>query len=183
MDIEATIQSALKAGRKILFSRDSGCLRSLMALIEASSHRALILWALDCADGVARSFEAEQPEDKRLRDALNLCAAWAHGEVKMPVAKRAILAAHAAAKEAGDPRLAALAHAVGQAGATVHVKTHAPGLVFYELTALALSEGPDRRAETVASKIDYYRDRLLYWRGRADEPGRIWAKFLAAEDA
>lgn len=54
----------------------------------------------------------------------------------MPAARRAILAAHAAAKETADPVSIALCHAIGQACGTVHVETHAIGLAMYELTAL-----------------------------------------------
>jgi hypothetical protein len=146
-------------------------------LMEDASHRALVLWALDCAEGTLAAFEAGWPGEARPRIALDRCAAWARGEIKMPEAKRAILDAHAVAKETGDRRLVALAHAIGQAGATVHVKTHAPGLAFYELTAIRLEAGPDWE-EAVARRIDFYVERLLYWRGHWDDPGRSWAKFL-----
>lgn len=166
-----------RRGRQIHFSRDSRCLQELLMLMEDSNHRALVLWALDCAEGALAAFEAGWPGEARPRIALERCAAWARGEIKMPEAKRAILDAHAVAKEAGDRRLAALAHAIGQAGSTVHAKTHAPGLAFYELTAIRLEARPDWE-EAVARRIDFYVERLLDWRGHADDPGRAWAKFL-----
>ncbi len=166
-----------KPGRQILFSRDSQCLQELLMLMEVASHRALVRWALDCAEGALAAFEEGRPREARPRIALERCAAWARGEIKMPEARRAILDAHAVAKDVGDRRLAALAHAIGQAGATVHAKTHAPGLAFYELTAIRLEKGPDWE-EAVARRIGFYTERLLYWSGHADDPGRAWAKFL-----
>jgi hypothetical protein len=148
-----------------------------MMLMEGASHRALVLWALDCASGTLAAFEAERPGEARPRLALKQSAAWARGEIKMPEARRAILDAHAAAKDAGDRRLSALAHAIGQACATVHTGAHAPGLAFYELTAVRLEAGGDWE-EAVARRIECYVERLLYWREHADDPGRAWAKFL-----
>ncbi len=165
-------------GRKILYRRDSPCLQELLPLMEGASHRALVLWALDCAQEALSAFEEGWPGEARPRVALQKCEAWARGGIKMPEAKRAILDAHAAAKETASPYLAALAHAVGQAGSTVHVGTHAPGLVFYELTAIRLGAGPAWEA-AVTEKIDFHTERLLYWREHADDPGRSWAQFLA----
>ena len=90
------------AARKILFGRNSACIQPLRALIEEQTHRTLTAWALDCAAPYADFFEARQPGDARPREALRLACAWSRGEIKMPAAKRAILAAHAAASEAAD---------------------------------------------------------------------------------
>ncbi|MHB8076331.1 putative immunity protein [Desulfosporosinus fructosivorans] len=57
------------------------------------------------------------------------------------MAKRAILDSHAVAKKIDDSEYGALCHAIGHAGATVHVETHALGLPFYELTAIAFKYG------------------------------------------
>ena len=167
-----------KAGRKILFDRDSPCLQELLRLLGVSGHRAQVAWALDCAEQALAVLEAQWPGEARPRAALQKCGAWARGEIKMPEAKRAILDAHAAAREAANPRLAALAHAVGQAGATVHVGTHAPGLAFSELTAIRLGAGPAWE-QAVAEKIGFYLERLAFWRDRADDPERAWASFLS----
>ncbi len=177
MEGETPLQGKRKSGKRILFSPESQCLRSLLPMLAHSSHRALVLWALDCAQTALTAFEAERPDEPRPRIALEKCKAWSSGEIKMPEAKRAILAAHAAAKEESDHRLASLAHAVGQAGSTVHVGTHAPGLVFYELTAVALGAGEERES-ALAEKIEFYTRRLSYWQERADDPGRDWAAFL-----
>ena len=101
------------------------------------------------------------------------------GRIKMPAAKRAILDAHAAAKEINEDEYAALAHAIGHAGASVHIETHALGLVIYELTAIVIQHGRDGYQKPVSDKIDYYYQRLLYWQENTDQPGCSWADFLA----
>ena len=170
--------SAGASRRQILYDRGSPELQPLLTMMEGENHRTMVLWALDCAEGALVAFEAECPGEPRPRIALEKCARWARGEIKMPEAKRAILDAHAVAKEVDDRRLKALAHAIGQAGATVHTAAHAPGLAFYELTALALGAG-DRRDALVLERIGFYLERLEYWRAHVDDPGRSWAKFLA----
>jgi len=97
----------------------------------------------------------------------------------MPLAKRAILDAHRAAKEIGDREYEALCHAIGHAGATVHVETHALGLPMYELTALVLRYGKDKFQKPVSAKLDYYYQRLLYCQENTDKLGLAWAEFLA----
>jgi hypothetical protein len=111
--------------------------------------------------------------------ALQLCESWARGIIKMPAAKIAILAVHAAAKELDDRVYIALAHAIGHAGATVHVETHALGLVFYELTAIVFDVGLEKCDLAVNEKINYYNERLLYWQENIDHLDVKWAKFLA----
>lgn len=88
-------------------------------------------------------FEAKYPDERRPRTCLELCEAWARGKIKMPTAKQGILDSHAVAKEIDDSEYAALCHAIGHAGATVHVETHALGLPIYELTAIVLKYGKD----------------------------------------
>ena len=96
----------------------------------------------------------------------------------MPIAKRAILDSHAVAKEIENSEYGALCHAIGHAGATVHVETHAMGLPIYELTAIVLKYGKDGFSKPVIEKINYYHNRLLYWQENADILGLDWASFL-----
>ena len=172
------VEKKLKKGNKILFSRDSNCLQELIPLIEFQNHRTLVLWALDCAKQPLKLFETKYPDEKRPRIALELCEEWAKGKIKMPAARRGILDAHAVAKEIDDKVCIALCHAIGHAGATVHVKTHALGLVFYELTAIVLSKGKDSFNLAVEQKISFYYERLLYWQENTDKLDILWAKFL-----
>lgn len=85
---------------------------------------------------------------------------------------------HTAAKEISDSEYGALCHAIGHAGATVHVETHALGLPFYELTAIVLKYGKDNFQKPVSEKISYYMDRLQYWQENTDKLRFDWANFL-----
>lgn len=71
-----------------------------------------------------------------------------------------------------------MCHAIGHAGATVHVETHALGLPFYELTSLVFKSGEDEYHEKVCKKIDYYCQRLIYWQENIDKLDLEWASFL-----
>lgn len=172
------VDNRLRKKNKIVFSRDSQCLQELIKLIERQKHRTLVMWALDCAKTTLEVFEAKYPEERRPRAALELCESWSRGKIKMPAAKRAILDAHAVAKEIYDDEYGAMAHAIGHAGATVHVETHALGLVLYELTAIVLKYGKEDYREPVSEKIEYYFDRLLYWQEHTDLIRSEWADFL-----
>jgi len=201
------IKGKLKKGNKILFSRDSRCLQNLIRLIELQKHRTIVMWAFECAQIPLELFEEKYPAESRPGIALEICKAWAKGEVKMPVAKKAILDAHATAKDINDDVYIALCHAIGHAGATVHVETHALGLVFYELTAIVLANDKNGEKDfdlvkdsksgkddftlakdskncnndfalAINEKIDYYYERLQYWQNAIDTLDLPWAKFL-----
>lgn len=66
------------------------------------------MWALDCATVTLEYFENKYPSEQRPKICLELCESWARGKIKMPVAKRAILNAHAVAKEIDDREYGAL---------------------------------------------------------------------------
>ncbi|WP_077622520.1 putative immunity protein [Sediminibacillus massiliensis] len=168
----------LKKKNILLFSRDSPCLHDLIQLIELQNHRTLVMWALDCAKLPLKQFEANYPNEQRPRICLELCEDWARGKIKMSEAKQAILGSHAMTKEIDDSVHAALCHAIGHAGATVHVETHAIGLPIYELTAIVRKYEGDNFAQPVSEKIDYYYNRLLYWQESTDKLELDWANFL-----
>lgn len=172
------VKAKFRRKNKILFSRDSECLQDLLQLIQKQGHRTLVMWALDCAKVSLKEFEEKYPEESRPRTCLKLCEDWARGTIKMGEAKRAILGSHAAAKEMNDPQHEALCHAIGHAGATVHVGTHALGLPMYELTAIVLKYGIDHFEEPVQDKINFYQERLLYWQENTDQLKLAWAGFL-----
>lgn len=172
------VEEKIKRRNAVLFSRDSECLQGLRVLIEQQKHRTVVMWALECAKAPLAQFEEKYPDEARPRAALELSEAWARGKVKMPVARRAILDAHAVAKEVADPAYGALCHAIGHAGASVHVETHALGLPFYELTALVRMGGMDGYQKRVLEKIDFYCARLLYWQENIDTLDVEWARFL-----
>jgi len=172
------VEIKFKKKNKILFSRDSECLQNLIKLIQLQNHRTLVIWALDCAKLPLEQFEAKYPNELRPRICLELSESWARGIIKMPVAKRAILNAHAVSKEIDDEQYGDLCHAIGHAGATVHVETHAMGLVIYELTSIVIEHGIDNFQKPVSEKINYYYNRLLYWQENTDKLELNWAKFL-----
>lgn len=172
------VEIKLKKKNKLLFSRDSQCLQELIKLIQMQSHRTIVMWALDCAKLPLEQFEAKYPDEHKPRTCLELCEAWARGKIKMRIAKQAILDSHAVAKEIDDREYDALCHAIGHAGATVHVETHALGLPIYELTAIVLKYGKENFPKPVSEKINYYNQRLLYWQENTDKLGLAWADFL-----
>lgn len=172
------VELKLRKRNKLLFSRESQCLQELIERIQLQNHRNLIMWTLDCAKLPLGQFEAKYPDEHRPRTCLELCEAWARGKIKMPIAKRAILDSHAVAKEMDNSEYGALCHAIGHAGATVHVETHALGLPFYELTAIVLKYGRDNFSKPVSEKLNYYSNRLLYWQENTDQLGLDWAGFL-----
>lgn len=172
------VEAKLKRKNKILFSRESQCLQGLIELMQLQNHRTIVMWALDCAKLPLAQFESKYHGECRPRTCLELCESWATGKIKMPIAKRAILDSHAVAKEINDAEYGALCHAIGHAGATVHVETHAMGLPMYELTALILKYGKYNFQEPVSEKITYYNDRLLYWQENAGKFKLDWVDFL-----
>ncbi|KAF5037408.1 hypothetical protein DSECCO2_564960 [anaerobic digester metagenome] len=172
------VEIKIKKRNKILFSRDSQCLQELLELIRLQSHRTLVMWALDCAKMTLKQFEEKYPDEQRPRACLELCEAWARGKIKMPIAKRAILDSHAVAKEIDDDEYGDLCHAIGHAGATVHVETHAIGLPMYELTSIVLKYDKNDFYKPVIEKTEYYKERLLYWHENTDKLKLDWADFL-----
>jgi hypothetical protein len=176
------VEVKLKKKNKMLFSRNSKCLQELINLIQLQNHRTLVMWALDCAKLPLEQFEVKYPDELRPRTCLELCEKWARGKIKMPIAKQAILDSHAVAKIIDDSEYGALCHAIGHAGATVHVETHAIGLPIYELTAIVLKYEKDSFSKPVNDKINYYYNNLLYWRENADKLGLEWAGFLLGDN-
>ena len=174
----AEVQAKAKRKNQILFSKDSVLLLGLQQQIRSANRRALILWALELAEETVRQLEAKYPEDCRPREAVETARAWAKGEIKMPIAKRAILNCHAMAKELTDPADIARCHAVGQACSVVHTEGHALGYPMYELTALVLEYGLDYCADAVEAQVQQYTNRLIYWIEFEKTHQIEWAKFL-----
>jgi hypothetical protein len=178
----------------MLVTRHSAVVQPLRTLIEQQKHRTLVLWALDCAPRVLAIFEERVPNDPRPRQALEATEAWARGEIKMPVAKKAAHATHNAASEVTDdpvngPAATAAARAMGHVVGTVHVETHAIGLVSYGITAFVYASGyaPNSKeaAELITRECDWFYERLLYWQEnieKIDEEGRPWAAFLLRDN-
>ncbi len=174
------VEVKIKKNNKILFSRESECLQELIQLVCKQNHRTLILWAFECVQKPLEVFENTYPNEIRPRKAFELCQQWSQGIMKMPIAKRAILDCHQVCKEIDDPYMIALCHAIGQGLSTVHVESHAIGLVTYELTGLVLSNR-DNYQTIINDKINYYVERLTHYQNNVDLNQYQWADFLLKE--
>ena len=174
----AEIKAKARRKNQILFSRDSLLLDNLRHLIGQANRRTLILWALELAEESARELAERYPEDHRPREAIAASRVWAAGEIKMPIAKRAILNCHTMAKELTDSADIARCHAVGQACSVVHTAGHALGYPLYELTAIVLEQGLDNCRDAVERRVMYYEKRLRYWTEYEKTCQQNWAGFL-----
>ncbi len=169
--------------KKLLVTRTSEVLQPLRALIEEQKHRTLVLWAIDCGARVLPIFENAYPHDVRPRAALDAALDWAHGDIKMPVARRAAIGAHNAASAVADNRAAcAAARTMGHVVGTVHVETHAIGVPSYGLTAFAYAAPARPAADVIAEELQWQYDRLLYWQAHIDSLDGLWAPFLLRDD-
>lgn len=172
------VKARLRRKNLVLFSPRDSLLAPLSLRLEGQDHRAVTLWAFSLVEETVERLETKHPGEDRPRAALELSRLWAAGTVKMPEAKRAILACHALSREWDGPEDIALCHAVGQGCSVVHTAGHAMGCPIYELTALVRDFGPDRCREPVEARVQTYLDRLGYWQGHwRDWPGE-WAAFL-----
>src|SRR5688572_16319297 len=94
--------------------------------LEDQDHRLLAVWAADCAQHVLHHFEQARAGDDRPGRAIDLCRAWARGEITWAEARTAAGHANAAARDlTGAARHAA--YAAGQAAAVGHVAAHELG--------------------------------------------------------
>lgn len=177
MTLQETIDRRIRAKRSILFSKEDACLQSLQLLTGNLPDTVVITWALALAEETVQQLEGRFPEDPRPRQALELSWKWAKGAVKMPSARKAILACHAAAKECSDPADAARFHAVGQACSTVHTRGHAMGYPLYALTALLLETGTEDCEARILQQIESYTRQLLVC-SEAKTDDTQWAPFL-----
>ena len=172
------VKAKAKRKNQILFSKGSLLLTDLCQLIAQANRRALLLWALELAEKTAQELAEKYPEDHRPREAIGASRAWAAGETKMPIVKRAILNCHAMAKVLESPADIARCHAVGQACSVVHTAGHALGYPMYDLTAIVLELGLDNCGDAVEHRVRYYEQRLHYWVEHEKSCSQNWASFL-----
>lgn len=178
MELSKTLELRIKARRQILFSREDPCIQAIALMLDGCSRKVTVSWALDLAEETVLLLKEKYPEDHRASDALLLTRQWARGEIKMPIAKRAILDCHAAAKEITDAEDIAHYHAVGQACGTVHANAHAIGYPIYDLTALVRKYGTQQLQTYIDRRIDHYAARLSYWETACQTSAEKWAAFL-----
>jgi hypothetical protein len=147
---------------------------------DEQDHRALVLWAADCAEHVLPYFEEKYPEDNRPRKAVEAGRAWVRmangnsrndleflGEsglipdspagsvVTLAQVRAAALAAHAAARDAEQGAARAAARAAGHAAATAHVTGHARHAAAYAVTAATNGAAPTDAPAATAKERDW----------------------------
>jgi len=135
---------------------------SYSAVVEQTDHKVLAAWAIACAERVMPCFEAAFPDDARPRRALETLQAWIDtGEFSMAIIRKASLDAHAAAREVGEDNPArSAARAAGQAVATAHVRTHAPGAAAYALQAIYRAGSAEEVDAALTAERVWQRQRL-----------------------
>jgi len=144
-----------------LKKRYTGKHQDFWIFFNKNDHRALGLWAAECAERLLPYFE-EKYSDTRPRDAIRTLREWVNtGKFIMSTIRGASLAAHAAAKKVSEEDKAAkfAAHAAGQAVATAHVPTHALGPVLYAIKLVAVTN-PTDVITAIAHERDWETKRL-----------------------
>lgn len=96
-------------------------------------HKLFGLKAAHAAQSVLKHFEAERPNDKRPRKAIEAIRDWAEGKraLGMKEVRKLSLDAHAAARDVKSDVAKFAAHAAGQAVGTWHAPAHALGAFAY----------------------------------------------------
>jgi len=120
------------------------------------------LWAADCAEHVLLLFTEQRPGDERPLQAIETARSWARGECSVGVARKASVAAHAAARDAGEGAAQFAARAAGHAVATAHMADHAPGAAMYAMKAVAAATraGQGEREEAANLEHDWQKTHL-----------------------
>lgn len=128
--------------RKILSPHELSCSPEFTRLAKTQTKKALACWAVDYAERVMLPiWQAVYPADDRPQAALRAACEWLSGSMKLPAARAAILACHAAARGAdGEPAAQAGARAIGQCASTIHSARHSLGLPLYGGLAVAYHE-------------------------------------------
>jgi len=112
--------------------------------LKKEQHFQLIQWACDCSHHVLHLFS--DTTDERPGNALRVADAWKSGNASVGDARKASVAAHAAARESSHPTSIAVARSAGHAVATAHMADHALGAAWYALKAVK-SAGQSTDAE------------------------------------
>ena len=114
--------------RRMLSDCNAPYIVSLMRLMETQSKTTIANWCVSYSEAnLLPIWEKAFPGDSRPRAALQAARDWLEGKIKLPLAKRTILGAHAAARDAeGSP-----------AASAIHSATHSLGLALYGALSVA----------------------------------------------
>ena len=121
--------------------------------LSLESLRAIGGWAADCAERALAVYETHADADARPRAAIEGIREFAQGGKRAARLRSLAMAAHAAAREVGDPAAAAAARAAGSAAASAYTHPladvqqtkHIVGPAAYAALALELDHGGDPR--------------------------------------
>ncbi|MCZ2815336.1 putative immunity protein [Modestobacter sp. VKM Ac-2984] len=123
--------------------------------LSEADRRLLAGWAADCAEHVLPLFEAEAPDDERMRDAIARTRAFGRGELDTAGEIRRRFLAGRAAGAVTSPAAAAAARAGTQAAAVAHMGAHALGAAAYAAKAVGLATPePDAAFHEVRWQLD-----------------------------
>ncbi|QNQ11472.1 putative immunity protein [Sphingomonas alpina] len=163
-------------------------------LLTIEDLRPVARWAADCAERALPIFEAKAPDDTRPREAIAASRAFADSGMRTAALRKIAWAAHAAAREAGDPAAAAAARAACAAAATAythpiassHQVNHILGPAAYAAQAIALSAGEAGHGEAeihwaIAQASPEVRHVVQRMPERAPGKGQLGALFLQLE--
>lgn len=153
--------------RKMLFMPYDDGVAELYTLAAECSKLCMVVWAYEYSEKYVELFE-EYCDDDRVRRSRDASYLWSKGVIKMPEARREILAAHMAAKESGNE--------VAEAASTVHSERHAFGLALYGLTALAKKYGKD--SKEVKEEEERLLQGLMTVSAEKKYLSERWARFL-----
>jgi len=149
------VYERIRKKRAIWFEPNDACLKEIHDLVSNSSKDIITEWSFRQVKRIIDDIKQKYPEETRPLIAYNLSTQWLHKEIKLPQAKQAILACHAAAKDVSSQSDQALFHAVGQGLSTIHLKMHAMGIPIYELTSIA-RDHPNGFEPYINQKIKEY---------------------------
>lgn len=123
-----------------------------------ANHRLLALWAATCAEHVLHLFERVAPGDDRPRRSIELCRAWARGELRTREALARADANGAAREVTGAAKFAA--RAAAQAVAVSHVAAHELGAAAYAIRAVRAAAPEAERDEAGRAECRWQRLQL-----------------------
>jgi len=128
----------MKRRRKMLGRADSPQIIALASRIETLSKPTAVSWCLACCRKEILPIYRHHRSDFLAEEAINSAERWMRHEIRLPEARRSILALHAAAREMeNDPAGQAAARAIAQSASSIHCVRHALGLFLYGAAAIA----------------------------------------------
>jgi len=119
--------------------------KSSQTLSEAD-RRLVAAWAADCAEHVLAIFEAEAPNDNRLRALVERTRAYARGGLDTAEEIRRRFTGGVPADEIKSPAAKAVARAAGQAVAVCHLGAHALSAAACAANAVSLAHPSEPQA-------------------------------------